>query len=59
MFVIVFCEMFSESINDLEKLAEDKFSEVIDRNVVQPSWNDTPWPDICLKVTLSFDFYYI
>ncbi|CAH8493703.1 unnamed protein product [Schistosoma mattheei] len=38
-----------ESINDLEKLAEDKFSEVIDRNVVQPSWNDTPWPDICLK----------
>uniref|UniRef100_A0A5K4FBS3 Insulin-degrading enzyme n=1 Tax=Schistosoma mansoni TaxID=6183 RepID=A0A5K4FBS3_SCHMA len=38
-----------ESINDLQKLAEDKFSEVIDRNVVQPSWNDTPWPDICLK----------
>ncbi|VDP34243.1 unnamed protein product [Schistosoma margrebowiei] len=38
-----------ESINDLEKLAEEKFSEVIDRNVVQPSWNDTPWPDICLK----------
>ncbi|CAI2726115.1 unnamed protein product [Schistosoma spindalis] len=38
-----------ESINDLQKLAEDKFSEVIDREVVQPSWDDTPWPDICLK----------
>ncbi|TNN18138.1 Insulin-degrading enzyme [Schistosoma japonicum] len=38
-----------ESINDLQKLAESKFSEVINRNVVRPSWNDTPWPVMCLK----------
>ncbi|CAH8476306.1 unnamed protein product [Schistosoma turkestanicum] len=38
-----------ESIDDLQKLAEDNFSQVMDRNVVRPSWYDTPWPDICLK----------
>ncbi|CAH8508665.1 unnamed protein product [Heterobilharzia americana] len=38
-----------ESIDELQKFAEKKFSEVVDRNVVQPSWNETPWPDICLK----------
>nr|CAH8840917.1 unnamed protein product [Trichobilharzia regenti] len=38
-----------ESLDDLEKLVEKKFSEVVDRNVTPQSWNETPWPETCLK----------
>ncbi|VDQ14087.1 unnamed protein product [Trichobilharzia regenti] len=40
-----------ESLDDLEKLVEKKFSEVVDRNVTPQSWNETPWPETCLKVS--------